>query len=82
MRQLNVELKSHSLNDRHFCFVESVNLRKSLIHDAVMVFATAINSLGREQVLPTRILCDDPLSSWNRGSTIVNFMKKVSETDI
>lgn len=44
-----------------------------------MVFATAIEQLGRDQVLPTKIWCDDPTSTWNKGYTILNFMKNVSK---
>lgn len=61
------------------CFhvIDLMNLRAALIYDAVMVFATAIKELGREQVLPIKIMCDDPTTTWNKGNTILNFMKKV-----
>lgn len=49
-----------------FHFVDIINLRAALIYDAVMVFATAITELGREQVLPTKVLCDDPSTNWNK----------------
>lgn len=47
------------------------------MYDAVMVFATAIQQLGSEQVLPTPIICNQPNSIWNKGYTILNFMKTV-----
>lgn len=65
-----VNILSHSIG--------LISLRAALIYDAVMVFAYAISELGREQVLPTKILCDDPTTSWNKGNTILNFMKKVN----
>lgn len=63
-------------------FVGLVNLRAALIYDAVMVFAMAIKELGREQVLPMKIMCDDPTTTWNKGNTILNFMKKVTPNSI
>lgn len=47
------------------------------MYDAVMVFATAIQQLGADQVLPTPIVCSRPDSVWNKGYTILNFMKTV-----
>lgn len=61
---------------RLFWCTDLISLRAALIYDAVMVFASAMVELGREQVLPTKILCDDPTTSWNKGNTILNFMKK------
>lgn len=57
--------KFHSIDVR-FLFIGLINLRAALIYDAVMVFATAISELGREQVLPTKVLCDDPSTNWNK----------------
>lgn len=57
-------------------FTDLISLRAALIYDAVMVFASAMVELGREQVLPTKIICNDPTTSWNKGNTILNFMKK------
>lgn len=42
-----------------------------------MIFASAIQQLGSEQITTTSIMCDDA-STWNKGYTILNFMKNVS----
>lgn len=67
------------LKKKHTLFLDAVSLRTSLIYDSVMVFATAVEQLGREQVLPTKIWCQDTSSTWNKGYTILNFMKNVSK---
>lgn len=67
------------LNELLFCdsTKDVVSLRAALIYDAVMVFAMAIKELGSEQVSPVPILCNDPTSVWNKGYTILNYMKNV-----
>lgn len=57
---------------------ETISLSLSLMYDAVMVFATAIQQLGTDQVTPTQISCDNPSSTWNKGYTILNYMKNVT----
>lgn len=57
---------------------ESISLSLSLMYDAVMVFATAIQQLGSDQVFPTPIDCNRRNSVWNKGYTILNFMKSVN----
>lgn len=62
---------------KYFPSIDSLSLSLSLMYDAVMVFATAIQQLGSDQVLPTSIRCNEPNSVWNKGYTILNFMKTV-----
>lgn len=61
----------------YFPSTDSLSLSLALMYDAVMVFATAIQQLGSDQVLPTSIRCNEPNSVWNKGYTILNFMKTV-----
>lgn len=42
-----------------------------------MVFATAIQQLGSDQVIPAPVMCTDPDSVWNKGYTIINYLKNV-----
>lgn len=48
-----------------------------MIYDGVMAFALALQQLGGEQVRSWRVTCDDPSSVWDKGFTIVNFMRNV-----
>lgn len=43
-----------------------------------MVYATAIQELGVDQVTTKVIDCHDSSSTWNHGFTIINYMKNVS----
>lgn len=54
-----------------------LSLRAALIYDSVMIFAMAIQQLGRDQVNTMSIQCDDPESVWDKGLTIINYMKTV-----
>ncbi|XP_031627054.1 glutamate receptor ionotropic, kainate 2-like [Contarinia nasturtii] len=55
-----------------------VSLQTSLIYDAVMVFSIAIEKLGADQVAPVPIACFNRTSMWNKGYTILNYMKNVN----
>lgn len=59
-------------------FVNSIGLQESLIYDAVMIYAKALKQLGSEQIVTMPISCNDPGTSWNKGYTIMNYMKNVS----
>ena len=52
-----------------------MSLRAALIYDSVMTFAMAIEQLG--EVNTMSIQCDDPDSVWDKGLTILNYMKNV-----
>lgn len=78
MKIFNLDLKFEINKINFMNVVAPISLRSSLIYDAVMVFATAIQLLGREHVTPTQISCENPRSIWNKGYTILNFMKTVS----
>lgn len=56
-----------------------MSLRSALIYDAVMVFAMAIQQLGTDQVTPITVICDEAGSAWNKGYTILNYMKNVMQ---
>lgn len=61
----------------HWHITDVVSLRVQLIYDAVMVFAKAIQQLGSDQVIPVPVMCTDPDSVWNKGYTIINYLKNV-----
>lgn len=61
-----------------FSSLDVMSLRAALIYDAVMIFATAIQQLGSEQVTTTFIRCDNVSSVWTKGYTILNYMKNVN----
>lgn len=58
-------------------FTDVVSLRLQLIYDAVMVFAMAIQQLGSDQVIQAPVMCTEPDSVWNKGYTIINYLKNV-----
>lgn len=62
-------------------FSGTIGLQNSLIYDAVMVYAMAIQQLGADQMATNPIYCDDSSSTWNKGYTIINFMKNVSRSE-
>lgn len=65
----------------YICIADVVSLRSALIYDAVMVFAMAIQQLGTDQVTPITVLCNEAGSTWNKGYTIINYMKNVIQID-
>lgn len=72
-----------SMKKFHVDFMKSfildvMSLRAALIYDAIMTFATAIQSLGKDQVITVPIRCDEVDSVWNKGFTILNYMKNVN----
>lgn len=58
--------------------LDVMSLRAALIYDAVMTFASAIQQLGSDQVTTVSVRCDDADSVWNKGFTILNYMKNVN----
>lgn len=58
-------------------FVNSMGLQQSLIYDAVMIYAMTIKRLGSAYIDTMPIYCNDPSTSWDKGYTITNFMKRV-----
>lgn len=57
--------------------VENIRLQTALIYDGVVLLTDTFKQLGIDQIQPTSLVCSTNGSSWEKGSSISNFMRNV-----